>query len=360
MNVGRRRRRAFVGVRRPHVERHGAHLEDEAHEHEHARRRRASGCAPPAVLRRRADAREVGVTGRAVEEREAVEQERRRERAEQEVLERPLGRPRADARRNAVIAYTPMRHRLEPEEERQRVARRRRASSRRPSRTGGASRTRRDRGCARAGSRPRAAPRARRRGRASMSKKSVKRSTIRATARRRRRRSRRSTPTIQTAPANAAPAKSTTVVPSARPPGTASRLTWRSVENASTSMSSSAPRPTTRSGERASGEWSWPILSALSPARARLAAAWAARGGAAARDGGDVRLDGPRRSTAGRGSSSTRASTSLSTRAAASFIRDEEDVREEADDEDHHRRAARARRARAAFTSGSVLVLLVA
>ena len=48
-----RRRRAFVDVRRPHVERHGGNLEAEAGEQEHQPEDQAEPCP---VLRRRGDA----------------------------------------------------------------------------------------------------------------------------------------------------------------------------------------------------------------------------------------------------------------------------------------------------------------
>ena len=91
------RGRALVGVGRPHVERHRAHLEGEPDEHEHrARRPPAASVVPLAArLTALADAGEVGVPGRAVEQRAAVEQQRGGEGAEQEVLDRRLGRARA-------------------------------------------------------------------------------------------------------------------------------------------------------------------------------------------------------------------------------------------------------------------------
>src|SRR5947209_7575444 len=66
-------------------------------------------------------ANEIGGPGRAVKEREAVEEQRCRERSQQEVLERALGRARARATEGGH-RVRPDAHRLESEEERQRVA----------------------------------------------------------------------------------------------------------------------------------------------------------------------------------------------------------------------------------------------
>ena len=85
-----RRRRAFVNVGRPHVERHRADLEGEAGEHEHQAEQQAE--------RRRAaresggDAGEAGRAGEAVEQRNAVEQDAAGERAEDEIFEAGFGR----------------------------------------------------------------------------------------------------------------------------------------------------------------------------------------------------------------------------------------------------------------------------
>ena len=88
--AGDRRRRAFVGVGRPHVERHRRHLEREPDEqqaerqqlHRRGRQRlRGNQAADPVELR---------AAGHAVRERDAVEEERARERAEQEIFERRL------------------------------------------------------------------------------------------------------------------------------------------------------------------------------------------------------------------------------------------------------------------------------
>ena len=97
-------RRALVGVGRPHVERHGRHLEGEADEQQaRAPRARAGESAPPRPRRMRRPGRACVLPVSAVGERDAVEEERARERAEQEVLERRLRarRPRRAGCRSA-------------------------------------------------------------------------------------------------------------------------------------------------------------------------------------------------------------------------------------------------------------------
>ena len=87
---GHRRRRALVDVRRPHVERHRRNLEAEAGEQEHQAEHAApmlglpcAACAMPAKLDR---------AGKAVNQRRAVEQHARGQRAEHEIFEAGFGR----------------------------------------------------------------------------------------------------------------------------------------------------------------------------------------------------------------------------------------------------------------------------
>ena len=123
--AGDRRRRAFVGVGRPHVERHRRHLEREADEQQAERqqlhRRRRHRLRRHAALPMRSS-RVLPVS--AVGERDAVEEERARERAEQEVLERRLGRRRRVAA-DAGQHVDRERQHLEREEDDQQVGRRR-------------------------------------------------------------------------------------------------------------------------------------------------------------------------------------------------------------------------------------------
>ena len=87
---GDRRRRALVDVGRPHVERHGRDLEGEAGERKTRPKIRPSDALPP--LERRGDAGEAGLAGEAVDQRGAVEQHARGQRAEDEILQAGLGR----------------------------------------------------------------------------------------------------------------------------------------------------------------------------------------------------------------------------------------------------------------------------
>ena len=94
---GDRRRRAFVDVGRPHVERHGGDLEGEADDGEDD----ADEEADRHGLRRRGerlrDGRELGRAGKAVDRASAVEHHPGGERAEDEVFEARLGRAGAVA-----------------------------------------------------------------------------------------------------------------------------------------------------------------------------------------------------------------------------------------------------------------------
>ena len=93
-------RRTLVDVGRPHVERHGRHLEAEsddqqgdAGQHRAGRHRRAT----PWSANERDDLADVGRAGAAVDERDAVQEERRGEAAEHEVLDARLLARRAVA-----------------------------------------------------------------------------------------------------------------------------------------------------------------------------------------------------------------------------------------------------------------------
>ncbi len=113
---GDRRRRAFVDVGRPHVERHRRNLEAEAGEQEHQPEHQ-----PEALLvRRLGNAGEAHRAGKSVDQRRAVEQHAGRQGAEDEILEPGLGRAQGIAidRRHHVEREA---HQLEPEIERDQV-----------------------------------------------------------------------------------------------------------------------------------------------------------------------------------------------------------------------------------------------
>ena len=114
-----RRRRALVDVRRPHVERHGRDLEAEAGEQEH----QAEDQPDAALLARLGDAGEAHRAGEAVDQRGAVEQHARRQRAEHEIFQPRFGRAHVVAvdRRDHVERQA---HQLEAEIERDQVGRR--------------------------------------------------------------------------------------------------------------------------------------------------------------------------------------------------------------------------------------------
>ncbi len=119
---GDRRRRALVDVRRPHVERHGRDLEGEAGEHEDEAEDQAELALAPG-LSTGGDAREADLAGEAVDQRGAVEQHARRQRAEDEIFQAGFGR----AQRVAVDRgehVERQRLQLEAEIEREHVARR--------------------------------------------------------------------------------------------------------------------------------------------------------------------------------------------------------------------------------------------
>ena len=87
---GHRGGRAFVDVRRPHVERRGRDLEGEARDDEHQPEQQTQ--RDMAVGRRLDDAGEVRGAGEAIGQRGAIEQQARAERAQHEILQAGLGR----------------------------------------------------------------------------------------------------------------------------------------------------------------------------------------------------------------------------------------------------------------------------
>ena len=84
------RGRAFVHIRRPHMERHGRNLErepgDEKHKSEHESRRNAG------TLHHARDDGEIHAAGKAVDQRDTVQHHARRKRAEDEVFESGFSR----------------------------------------------------------------------------------------------------------------------------------------------------------------------------------------------------------------------------------------------------------------------------
>ena len=89
---GHRRRRALVDVGRPHVERHGGHLEGEADQQQgHPGQQHPVG-GHHVVGQEVGDLGEVGGAGGAVDEGDAVDEDGRGEAAQDEVLERRLPR----------------------------------------------------------------------------------------------------------------------------------------------------------------------------------------------------------------------------------------------------------------------------
>ena len=87
---GDRRRRALVDVGRPHVERRGRDLEAEPDQEQRETDEQHAVVEQHDLREELRDPGEVRRAGRAVDERDAVEEHRRRERAEQEVLEAGL------------------------------------------------------------------------------------------------------------------------------------------------------------------------------------------------------------------------------------------------------------------------------
>ena len=120
-HVGRHRcRRALVDVRGPHVERDEGELEAEAHEDEQHPNEHEGLVGQPGQCC--GDTVEARRTGQAPDERDAVDEDRGSECAEQEVLQAGLCGPvlAAEVRRQGVDGHA---HRLEPEEQHDQVAR---------------------------------------------------------------------------------------------------------------------------------------------------------------------------------------------------------------------------------------------
>ena len=123
--AGDRGRRALVDVRRPGVERRGADLEQQADGEQRdadaagrpVRRRRAAPCRS-----RAGDVGQPHRAGEAVEQRDAEQEERRGERAEQEVLQRRLLREQPTAPGQPAQQVQRQREHLERDEHRQQVA----------------------------------------------------------------------------------------------------------------------------------------------------------------------------------------------------------------------------------------------
>ena len=114
-----RRRRAFIDVRRPHVKRHRGDLEAEAGEQEHDAEDQADAALPG----RPRDAGEVDGAGKAIDQRSAVKQHARGQRAEDEIFQAGLGR----AQRAAVACRHDIErqaHQFEAEIKRNEVGRR--------------------------------------------------------------------------------------------------------------------------------------------------------------------------------------------------------------------------------------------
>ena len=84
-----RRRRALIDVGRPHMERHRGDLEAEAGEQKHQAEDQPDAAHLPPTLR---DAGEADRAGEAVDQRRAVEQHSRRQRAEHEIFQPRFGR----------------------------------------------------------------------------------------------------------------------------------------------------------------------------------------------------------------------------------------------------------------------------
>ncbi len=123
--AGDGRRRALVGVRRPVVERDGRNLERDAGHHEreaHRQSRRERHRSGRDSEERGCDAVDAGRAGQAPDEGEPEQEDRRAERAEEEVLDRALGRIAVGlvVRREHVARQD---HELEAQEEQQQVGR---------------------------------------------------------------------------------------------------------------------------------------------------------------------------------------------------------------------------------------------
>ena len=125
--AGDRGRRALVDVRRPDVERRGADLEQQAdgeqRDAEEQQRLAAERHVPARAADRAGDGRQADGVGVAVDEGRAEEEERRRERAEQEVLQARLLGQQAAATGEAAHQVERQRQDLERDEHRQQVVR---------------------------------------------------------------------------------------------------------------------------------------------------------------------------------------------------------------------------------------------
>ena len=119
---GDRRRRALIDVGRPHVERHGRDLEEQAGKNEHH-----ADDQPGRCRRRRGqqlgELREIHRAGEAVDQRDAIQQQARGERAEDEILQPGLGRAQLVAREGGQHVER-QRLQFEPEIQRHHVGRR--------------------------------------------------------------------------------------------------------------------------------------------------------------------------------------------------------------------------------------------
>ena len=94
---GHRRRRAFVHVRRPHMERHGRDLERQARHHEHHADDQPSGCLG-GVGECPGNLDEIHAAGETVDQRNAIEQQSGGQRPQDEILQTGLRGPDIVAR----------------------------------------------------------------------------------------------------------------------------------------------------------------------------------------------------------------------------------------------------------------------
>ena len=118
--AGDRGGRALVDVGRPRLERHGADLEQQA-DREHAHADEQQRLVGGVVADRLVDAGELHRAGEAVDQRDAVQEEAGRERAEQEVLERGLLAEQATAPGEPAEQVQRQREHLERDEHGQQV-----------------------------------------------------------------------------------------------------------------------------------------------------------------------------------------------------------------------------------------------
>ena len=117
---GDRRRRTFIDVGRPHVERHGRHFEGETdHEEDEAENDACRGSGGD----RRGDAGKCHGAGKSIEQRGAVEHHSRRQRAKHEIFEPGFGSTHVVAVEGGDDIER-QRHQFEPEIERDQAVRR--------------------------------------------------------------------------------------------------------------------------------------------------------------------------------------------------------------------------------------------